>query len=318
MLLVLIEHDRGVRSEASLEAVTVARSLDDAVQAVVIAAPEGADLTDGLGEFGVSVAHVASHPSMSDYAPTAWGATIAQLATNIGAAGVVAAGTERGNEVMAHVGAITGHPMVANCTELTAGDQWEMTRIRWGGSLLERASLDAPLKLVTVAPHMVEPKPSPVDMTVESFTPELDDRHVITQIVDRVSAGEGVTLATAPVVVSGGRGMGSAEAFGILEELADLVGGVVGCSRVATNNGWRSHRDQVGQTGTVVAPDLYIACGISGAIQHWVGMMNSKKVLAINTDSESSMVMKADYAIIGDVHEVIPAVTAEIKRRRDG
>ena len=111
-------------------------------------------------------------------------------------------------------------------------------------------------------------------------------------------------------------GVGSAEAFGQLEELAELLGAVVGCSRVVTNNGWRSHKDQVGQTGTVIAPDLYIACGISGAIQHWVGMMASKKVVAINTDADAPMVTKADYAVVGDLHEIVPAITDEIRRRR--
>jgi electron transfer flavoprotein alpha subunit len=119
-------------------------------------------------------------------------------------------------------------------------------------------------------------------------------------------------------VVSGGRGVGSPEGFGPLERLAELLGGVVGCSRVVTNNGWRPHSDQVGQTGTVVAPDLYIACGISGAIQHWVGMMASKTILAINTDAEAPMVTKADYAVLGDLKEVVPAIVAEIEKRRGG
>jgi len=127
-----------------------------------------------------------------------------------------------------------------------------------------------------------------------------------------------VTLATAPVVISGGRGVGSADGFAILEDLATELGGVVGCSRAVTNNGWRPHSDQVGQTGTRIAPEIYVASGISGAIQHWVGAMASKKILAVNTDPEANMVVKADYAVIADLHEVIPAVTAEIKRRRGG
>ncbi|MEY2553922.1 MAG: electron transfer flavoprotein alpha subunit, partial [Ilumatobacteraceae bacterium] len=126
----------------------------------------------------------------------------------------------------------------------------------------------------------------------------------------------GVTLATAPVVVSGGRGVGSADGFAPLLELAAQLGGVVGCSRAVTNLGWRNHTDQVGQTGTRIAPDIYIACGISGAIQHWVGAMASKKILAINTDPEANMVTKADYAVIGDLHQVVPAITAEVRRRR--
>jgi electron transfer flavoprotein alpha subunit len=133
---------------------------------------------------------------------------------------------------------------------------------------------------------------------------------------DRVERVAGVTLATAPVVVSGGRGVGSAEAFGPLEELAGLLGGIVGCSRAVTNNGWRNHTDQVGQTGTRIAPDIYIACGISGAIQHWVGAMASKNILAINTDREANIVTKAGYAVIGDLHKVVPAISEEIRRRR--
>ncbi|MYK74484.1 MAG: electron transfer flavoprotein subunit alpha/FixB family protein, partial [Acidimicrobiaceae bacterium] len=117
--------------------------------------------------------------------------------------------------------------------------------------------------------------------------------------------------------VGGGRGVGSAEGFAPLEELAALLGGRVGCSRAVTNNGWRPHSDQVGQTGTRIAPEIYIASGISGAIQHWVGAMGSKHILAINIDPEANMVVKADWAVIGDLHQVIPAMNAEIRRRRD-
>ncbi|MFM9121863.1 MAG: electron transfer flavoprotein subunit alpha/FixB family protein, partial [Actinomycetota bacterium] len=113
-----------------------------------------------------------------------------------------------------------------------------------------------------------------------------------------------------------GRGVGSAEAFAPLEELAALLKGVVGCSRAVTNNGWRNHTDQVGQTGTRIAPDIYIACGISGAIQHWVGAMASKNILAINTDAQANIVTKAGYAVIGDLHKVVPAISAEIRRRQ--
>jgi electron transfer flavoprotein alpha subunit len=155
-----------------------------------------------------------------------------------------------------------------------------------------------------------------VTATVDTFEPELAPELGRTIVKDRGAQAAGVTLATAPVVVGGGRGVGSPEGFAVLEELATLLGGRVGCSRVVTNNGWRPHTDQVGQTGTKIAPDLYIACGISGAIQHWVGAAGSKRILAINTDKEANMVAKADYAVIGDLHEVIPAISAEIKRRR--
>ena len=154
--------------------------------------------------------------------------------------------------------------------------------------------------------------------TVEPFEPDLDDELARTIVADRQVLEAGVTLATAPVVVSGGRGVGSAEGFEVLEELAELLGGRVGCSRAVTNNGWRNHTDQVGQTGTRIAPDVYFACGISGAIQHWVGAMASKNIIAINTDQQANMVTKAGYAVIGDLHEVVPAITAEIRARRGG
>lgn len=318
MILTLITHDRGILEDSSLQGLTLARELAASLDAELHAVVIGAEV-EGLADFGVSVCHEVTHEALDDYSPTAWGSALAQLAESIQPEAVVATGTERGNEVMAHVGAITGLPMVANCREVDpSGDAWEIMRTRWGGSLLEKTTLEAPMKLLTVTEHSVEASEAqaPADMSSETFTPELSDEHLITKVADRVTTAEGVTLATAPVVVSGGRGVGSPEGFAPLEELAELLGGVVGCSRVVTNNGWRPHSDQVGQTGTVVAPDVYIACGISGAIQHWVGMMASKTILAINTDDEAPMVTKADYAVVGDLHDVVPAVVAELRRRK--
>ena len=179
-------------------------------------------------------------------------------------------------------------------------------------------TLAAALPLVTCGLHAVaaEPLPAPVSPTVTALEIDLDPALARTVVKDRVVLEAGVTLPTAPVVVGGGRGVGSAEGFGPLEELAGLLGGRVGCSRAVTNNGWRPHSDQVGQTGTRIAPEIYIASGISGAIQHWVGAMGSKHILAVNTDPEANMVTKADWAVIGDLHEVIPAISAEIRRRR--
>ena len=189
--------------------------------------------------------------------------------------------------------------------------------MRWGGSLIETAEVDADVRLLTVAHHAVAAAPaeSPAAAMARPFDAALDPDVARCAVIERVERAAGVTLATAGVVVGGGRGVGSAEGFAELEELAGLLGGVVGCSRVVTNNGWRNHTDQVGQTGTRIAPEIYIACGISGAIQHWVGAMSSKRILAINTDPNANLVTKADYAVIGDLHEVVPAITAEIRRR---
>lgn len=316
-VLVVVDHDRGAVSEETLQALTLGRSVADQAATTVhaVAIGEGATAI-GLGG-SVDGVHVVEHPLLDDFAPEAWGASLFQLLALANPTAVVAPGSERGNEVLAHLAAEADLPMVANVTEAKVGDEaWELVRVRWGGSLLERADLLASVPLMTAAPHAFPPADVAGEAAeVVSFIPELEERHVITRVVERTTIEEGITLATAPVVVSGGRGVGGPEHFAPLEELAALLGGAVGCSRVVTNNGWRSHSDQVGQTGTRVAPDLYIACGISGAIQHWVGMMASKHVLAINTDPGAPMVTKADFAVIGDLHEIVPAIVAELRAR---
>jgi electron transfer flavoprotein alpha subunit len=314
-VLVLLEHDRGSLSDATLEALTFARDMGSAVHGLL---PGGdPELASRAADYGAEVVHHARHDLLSDYGPEAWGETLAQVAKATGATVVVACGTDRGNEVVAQAACRLDLPFVANCLAVTPGDgEWTIDRVRWGGSLIERTALEAPVKLLTLVAHSVEPEPASAAGVLEPFEPVLDPSLARTMVVDRVVLSQGMTLATAPVVVGGGRGVGSAEGFAPLEELAGLLGGVVGCSRVVTNNGWRPHTDQVGQTGTRIAPDIYIACGISGAIQHWVGAMAAKTILAINTDQEANMVTKADYAVIGDLHEIILAITAEIRKRR--
>ena len=306
-VLVFVEHVEGASVDTSLQAVTVAGTLGE-VGSVSVGPCQVAGVVRRLE---------IDDPMFSDYAPEAIGEALAQVVEAESPDVVLAAGTERGSEVMAHVAARLDLPLASNVTEIRPdGDDWELTRARWGGSLLEDARLSAPIKLATIALHVFGAAEGTGEVPVEKFTPDLPEELERTRVVERVTISEGITLTTAPVVVSGGRGVGSPEGFGILEELAGLLGGAVGCSRVVTNNGWRPHSDQVGQTGTRVAPNLYIACGISGAIQHWVGMMASKNVLAINNDPEAPMVTKADYAVIGDLHPILEALVAEVKRRK--
>jgi electron transfer flavoprotein alpha subunit len=309
-VLVLIDE----AGELSAQATSLGRSVADGLGTDLAAVVVG----DTPVEAAVDTVWRVRHEVLSDYAPGAWGEAIVQLAAQQMPAAVVAPGTDRGNEVLAHVAALADLPMVANVIEIDSrSDVWRLVRVRWGGSLLEEAELEAAVRLVSAAPHAFPASPPATTPPAEVvFEPSLGEEHVVTRVVDRVTAEAGITLATAPVVVSGGRGVGGPEGFRPLEELAELLDGAVGCSRVVTNNGWRPHSDQVGQTGTRVAPDVYIACGISGAIQHWVGMMASKHVIAVNTDAEAPMVTKADYALIGDVAEVVPAIVAEIRRRR--
>ena len=240
------------------------------------------------------------------YAPSAWAAALVGAAGDAGA--IVAAGSDRGNELLAHVAARLDQPLAANVTALD-GDV--VTRVRWGGSLIEEARLHGAPKLLTVAPHT---HTAAATVPVETLAaPDDGSPRVLETISD--SAG-GVSLRDAKVVVSGGRGVGSSEAFAVIEELAGLLGGAVGCSRVVTSAGWRPHADQVGQTGTKISADLYVACGISGATQHIAGAKGAKKILAINSDPEAPIFATADYGVIGDLHEIVPAISAELRRVR--
>jgi electron transfer flavoprotein alpha subunit len=299
------------------QVLTLARRYAEAAGAPLHALVIGGD-GGSAGRFGAATVHVAEHDALTAYAPQAIGRVIADLANRLGAAAVFGPGSERGNEVMAHAGAILDVPVAANCTEASPGDTVAVTRVRWGGSLLEEARVHGAPALLTVMPHTVaaEPAATSADPVVERFTPELTEADTAARVVQQVRAdtGGGVTLAGAKVVVSGGRGTGSAEGFAPVEELAGLLGGAVGCSRAVTIAGWRPHTDQVGQTGTKIAPEIYIACGISGATQHMAGCKGAKRILAVNTDPEASIIANADYAVIGDLHEVLPAISAELRK----
>jgi electron transfer flavoprotein alpha subunit len=247
------------------------------------------------------------------YAPAAWAGAVVDAAG--GAEAIVAAGSDRGNELLAHVAARLDQPFAAN---VTAVDGDVVTRIRWGGSLLEEARVDASPLLVTVQPHALAAQVGAQGTaTVESFTPSLSEAALALRVVERAAAATGgVSLADAKVVVSGGRGAGSAEGFVPIEELAGLLDAAVGCSRAVTMAGWRPHTDQVGQTGTKIAPEIYIACGISGATQHMAGCKGAKRILAINADRDAPILQSADYAVIGDMHEVVPAISAALRAAR--
>lgn len=309
MVLVLAEQSGGNVSDPSLQALTVARSLGEPVHALLIGS--AADLT----QHGVAVAHVAEHVALGAFVPDAWAAILGELADRLEAAAVFAAGTERGNEVMARLAARAGLPLATNCIAVSPGPPVSVTRLRWGGSLLEDALLHSSRSLITVAPHAVPIEPSPMPADIERFTPELSETDLLVRVVEHVAApGGGVSLTEAKVVVSGGRGVGSKEGFAIIEELAGLLGAAVGCSRAVTSAGWRPHTDQVGQTGTKIAPEVYIACGISGATQHMAGCKGAKRILAINSDAQAPIMLSADYAVVGDLKEVVPAISAEIRK----
>jgi electron transfer flavoprotein alpha subunit len=319
-----VEHDGIEPDGLSLQALTLARGLAETLGLplhAILIGDTARSPAARLSAYGVATAHVVAHERMGEYAPRAWARGIASLVDELAPTAVVAAGSDRGNELMAHVGSITGLAMAANCTRAETGEPWRVTRIRWGGSLLEDATLSGLTKLLTVAPHAVQAEErAPVgEVHVVTGNPAIDEEDLLVRVVDRVAAdASGVSLPEARVVVGGGRGVGSAEGFRVLEELAALLGGTVGVSRVVTSQGWRPHTDQIGQTGARIAPDLYIACGISGAIQHMVGCKAAKKILVINTDPDAPILARADYAVIGDLHAVVPALIEQIRGLRGG
>jgi electron transfer flavoprotein alpha subunit len=319
MTLVLVETDASGAIEVSQEALTFVRDLGSPVHALVVGAvPPG--LVDQLGEYGVESMLHAYGPAFSAYAAAAWAAAVVAAASTSGDDVVVAAGTPRGSEVMAHVACRLDVPMAANVVNIDGTGPLQVSRQVLGGSALEELRLDAATAVLTVAGHACEAKASPTSVSTkaEELDVQVDDTDLRARVA-RTEPGdpdESGALKSARVVVGAGRGAGGPDGFGDLLELVELVGGALGVSRVVTSLGWRPHNEQVGQTGSRISPDVYIPCGISGAIQHWAGCSSAKTILANNNDADAPMVTKAHYAVIGDMHEIVPAINAELRRRR--
>lgn len=324
MILGLVEHRGGALEEASLQMLAAGADLADRLGVrlgAVIMGEAAPSLAEAARAHGASEVVAVRHPGPEGYAPEAWAKALGQLVEQKSASVLLAPGTDRGNEVLAHLGAAKDLPAAANCSEFHPGDPFTVTRLRWGSSLLEDAVLEGEPKLMSVAPYAWapgEPAPAPGgEAAPEEFVPDLEEKDFRVRVARREEAVvEGVILKTAPVVIGGGRGVGGEDGYRVLEELAEILGGAVGGSRVATNNGWRPHSDQIGLTGNRIAPQLYIACGISGAIQHLVGCKGAKNILVINNDPEAPFFSKADYGVVGDLHQVVPAVIQEIKKDR--
>jgi electron transfer flavoprotein alpha subunit len=321
-VLCLVEHEATGVIDASLRALSLARTLGESSGDPLVATLVGEISPPSLEElsaFGVSEAYSIASDELDSYAPLGWARAIVELASSLSATVVVAAGTDRGNEVMAHAGALTGLAMVANCLGASRSSETtlHLSRQRWGGSLIEYAVVESSPTLLTVAVDAVAPEPAriPAVTEVRVHRPSLTEQDQSVKVSYWTHHDAGISLAEARVVVGGGRGVGSAEGFGPIDELAGLIGAAVGVSRAVTSAGWRSHDRQVGQTGTRISPDLYMACGISGASQHLAGCQSAKCVVAINTDPDAPIISRADYAVIGDLNVIIPALVKAIRER---
>ncbi len=325
MILVLAELEGGGASETTLEALAMARSLAadgeaGAIGAVVIGAvPDRDALATELGAHGVTAVHHAVGEAFDAFGGAAWAAAVQAAQSATGASVVMAGGSPRGGEILAHLAARLAVPMAANAIGFTSTSPLVLTRQVVGGTALEEMALDQVPAVLTVAGHSwtATAAKSPSNPGWYELPVEVSDQDLVARVTStgQKEVDQSDSLKSARVVVGAGRGAGGPDGFEPVSELAELLGGTLGVSRVVTSLGWRPHHEQVGQTGSRIAPELYIPCGISGAIQHWAGCASSKVILAVNTDPEAPMMTKATYAVVGDMHEVVPAIVAELKRR---
>ncbi len=318
-VLAVLEQRDGALRKVSHEVVTGARRLADAlggkVDALVLSAAPASGV-DRLGAFGADAVLVATNPAFSRYSPEGFAHVVAERAKAGGYGAVVCAASAMGKDLAPRVAAKLGVALASDATDVAVeGGAVVVTRPVYAGKGLLKVRLATRPVVVSLRPNVFTPVERPKPGAVRTFAA---DAPVPRAIVTEVKAAEAGALdvAEAPIVISGGRGLKDPANFKILEDLARAFGGAaaVGASRAVVDAGWRPHADQVGQTGKTVSPTLYIAVGISGAIQHLAGMRTSKVIVAINKDKDAPIFKVADYGIVGDLFEVLPRLTEEIKK----
>ena len=319
-VLVYAETRGGDLRKVALETVTAARKLADAsgggeVHALIAGPPGVAAKAAQLGEYGADVVLVAEHAGFVTYAREAVAATLAARAKQ-GYRAVLLGFTAQGRDLGPRVAAKLDVPIVSDAIDVSiAGDAILAKHPGYANKVIATLSVSGPLAVVSLRPNAFTPQASARPGRVENVSPAADpgaERVVVKQVVEGAKGRP--DLGEAPIIVSGGRGLKGPENFKLVEELADAFGNAaVGATRAVTDDGWRPHSDQIGQTGRQVSPQLYIALGISGAIQHLAGMRTSKTIVAINKDKEAPIFKVADYGIVGDVLEVVPALTQAVK-----
>ncbi len=316
-VLVLVEHTDGQVKKATLELLRLARRLGEPAAVFVGDGFEAAQPV--LAEHGAATVYVTEDPAVSGFlvAPTA--ELLAQLVGSASPVAVLLTSSADGKEVAARLAIKTGSGVLTDATDVTLGEGGPVAEQQvFGGSTIVSSTVSTGTPIITVRPNSVAPEPSPAAATRQDVTVALTEAAQGAKITDRVveEKGERPELSEASIVVSGGRGVGSAEKFEVIEALADALGAAVGASRAVTDAGWYPHQHQVGQTGKTVSPQLYVAAGISGAIQHRAGMQTSKTIVAINKDPEAPIFELVDFGVVGDLHQVVPALTEEITKRK--
>ncbi|HEY3200276.1 MAG TPA: electron transfer flavoprotein subunit alpha/FixB family protein [Actinomycetes bacterium] len=315
-ILVLVEHDAGTLKKVTLELLTAARPLG--TPAAVFVGPGFDTAAPRLAEYGAAKVYVAETPELTDYvvAPTA--ELLASLVGTAAPDAVLVASTAEGKEVAARLALKIDSGVLTDAVSL--GEGFVAEQSIFGGSSIVHSRVTRAVPIITMRPNATSPVAADGPAAAERVDVSVEPSEAARQarVVDRVVVEKGSRpeLTEAAIVVSGGRGVGSADNFSIIEELADSLGAAVGASRAATDAGWYPHQHQVGQTGKTVSPQLYIACGISGAIQHRAGMQTSKTIVAVNKDPEAPIFELVDFGVVGDLHQVVPQLTAEVRRRK--
>jgi electron transfer flavoprotein alpha subunit len=313
-VLVVVEASQGAVKKVTLEMLTLARTLGD-VSAVVLGGSAAA-LTDKLGEFGATKIYAAESEELDGYLVAGKATVLAALIQRVSPAAVLIASSQEGKEIAGRVAVKLDNGLLTDVVALDADGVG--TQVVFAGSTIVKSKVSKGLPIVTVRPNSLTPAPSPATPSVEQVEVALTDKDKLARVVERKVEAKGARpeLAEASIVVSGGRGVGSADNFKLVEELADLLGGAVGASRAAVDSGFYPHQFQVGQTGKTVSPQLYVALGISGAIQHRAGMQTSKTIVAVNKDPEAPIFELADFGVVGDLFKVVPQAAEEIRKRK--
>ena len=310
MAEVLVVVENGVK-KVTLEMLTIARGLGS-VSAVVFGDAD----TTRLGEFGAEKIYTASGEDVDGYLVAPKATVVAELVKRVQPAAVLLASTQEGKEIAARLAIKLDNGLLTDAVEVAADGT--ATQAIFAGSALVKSKVTKGLPIVTIRPNSVTPEPAAASPAVEQLTVAVSDSDKLTKVVERVveQKGSRPELTEAGIVVSGGRGVGNADNFKLVEELADLLGGAVGASRAAVDSGYYPHQFQVGQTGKTVSPQLYLALGISGAIQHRAGMQTSKTIVAVNKDAEAPIFELADFGVVGDLFKVVPQAADEIRKRK--
>ncbi|MET9339603.1 electron transfer flavoprotein subunit alpha/FixB family protein [Nonomuraea sp. NPDC003804] len=314
-ILVLVEQVDGEVKKVTLELLTLARSLG-APSAVWAGPGFTADAKARLAEYGAEKIYVAGSADVVDYVVAPKAELLAQLVGAASPAAVLVAATAEGKEVAGRLAVKTDSGVITDAVGVGEGLVADQSIFGGGVNVQSRVTKGTPI--IAVRPNSTTPSPAPAAGAEEEVSVTLSDAAKASKIVDRVKQEKGARpeLTEAAIVVSGGRGVGSAENFSVIENLADALGAAVGASRAATDAGWYPHQFQVGQTGKTVSPQLYIAAGISGAIQHRAGMQTAKTIIAINKDPEAPIFELADFGVVGDLHQVVPQLADEIGKRK--